>query len=126
MHHLRAQVGDRLATVGGGYQLVLEDCSVDAHQFEERVAGAKDLLEVDPRRASELLPAALADRAEADLALGRHHELVGELTSLTHEHLTRANAETRKGRQNSYTPPTARSVRGIQRQGAAIDGSQRH
>ncbi len=118
VHHLRVQVGDRLATVGNGYQLLRDGCVVDADEFDGRVGEAKDLLDVDPRRAGELLGEALemwegtplsdldfepalmstitrldearldavADRIDADLALGGHHELVGEITSLAREY----------------------------------------
>lgn len=37
-------------------------------------------------RLEELRISAIADRIEADLALGRHHELIGELESLVGEH----------------------------------------
>ena len=40
--------------------------------------------------------------------------------------LTRANADDQKGRQNSHTRPTPRSVHGNERQQTAIAGSQRH
>ena len=118
VHGLRTALGDAVATEASGYSLQVEPEQIDAVRFEQLHHEAKSLLDVDPRRASELIEDALglwrgsaysdlehepfltptiaqleesrldavADRIDADLALGSHHELVGELTSLTHDY----------------------------------------
>ncbi len=115
--NLRAQLGGRLVTEGGGYRLEVARDEVDAFRFEDMVAQARSLLETQPAEAAELLGEALAlwrghpyadvpgsarleaearrleqlrlgaveDRVEAEIALGRHAELLPELEVLTAE-----------------------------------------
>ncbi len=117
VHHLRSQVGDVVVTERNGYSIRAQD-DVDAEGFERLRRDASELLDVDPRRASELLKEALAlwngpayadmveepalapertrlddlrvlalgDLVDADLALGRHAAVIGELEALTREH----------------------------------------
>ena len=48
--NLRAQLGDRLVTEGGGYRLEAAREEVDAFRFEDMVAEARSLLETKPCR----------------------------------------------------------------------------
>ena len=111
--------GDSLETAGGGYRLRVGPGELDAGRFEQLVADGRERLAAgDPERAAALLRdalalwrgSALADvdadgaaaarleeqrlaalelRIEADLAGGRHGELVGELQELTASHPVR-------------------------------------
>jgi predicted ATPase/DNA-binding SARP family transcriptional activator len=88
-----------------GYELAVAPESVDVVRFERAVADARraepaaaarllqDALdlwrgdpEVDRMRLEELRLSALESRIDADLALGKHAELVGELEALVAEH----------------------------------------
>jgi predicted ATPase/DNA-binding SARP family transcriptional activator len=95
--------GERLQTAGGGYRLVVEPGELDAARFEElratsprealalwRGPALADLryepaLQPDVRRLEELRGAAIEDRLEAELALGDHARLAGELEALVAE-----------------------------------------
>jgi DNA-binding SARP family transcriptional activator/tetratricopeptide (TPR) repeat protein len=107
---LRKELGDRLVTQPPGYLLRVDDGELDLDRFQrlvddargaepalaaERLADALALWRGPPladlasepvsRAAShleELRPAALEDRIDADLALGRHAALVAELEQL--------------------------------------------
>jgi predicted ATPase/DNA-binding SARP family transcriptional activator len=112
---LRRALGDSSLIVqnAGGYRLAVEPESVDAYRFERLAArGARSLRDGDPERALTLLDEALAlwrgpvlgeagsaaatledvrvsvqaDRAQAEIALGRAAGLVGELEALSAEH----------------------------------------
>ena len=106
---------DRLATQAGGYIVSVEPGELDLDRFEELVAAARTLdpaeaattlraalalwrgpalldfrnehfAQREVLRLEELRLAAVEQRIEADLALGRHDELVSELEGLTAEH----------------------------------------
>ena len=113
---LRKALGnDLIVTRPGGYELRVEPGGLDLHQFERLVtearesdpsAAAQSLREAfelwrgpplaefayeswaqgEIDRLGELRLSALQDRIDADLALGRHDELVGELERLVAEH----------------------------------------
>ncbi|WP_336215642.1 ATP-binding protein [Nonomuraea sp. LPB2021202275-12-8] len=112
----RALGRDRVEFHPSGYRLVADPLDVDAHRFERLAAeGRQALTGGDPRRAAGLLReglelwrgapladaphaeaaaarltelrlAAIEDRVQADLDLGRHRELVAELSQLTAAH----------------------------------------
>ena len=112
----RALGRDRVEFHPSGYRLVADPLDVDAHRFERLAAeGGQALAGGDPRRAAALLReglelwrgapladaphaeaaaarlaelrlAAIEDRVQAELELGRHRELVAELTQLTAAH----------------------------------------
>jgi DNA-binding SARP family transcriptional activator len=106
---------ETIVTRGPGYALDIEPAALDLHRFERLVAEADDaepavaaerlrealgiwrgrafadLADVPfardaSRRLEELRLAALERRIDADLALGRHVELTGELEQLVAEH----------------------------------------
>jgi DNA-binding SARP family transcriptional activator len=109
---LRKLVGaERLVTKPPGYSLVVDDESFDLARFERLVAEARSLqpeerserlrqalvlwrgeplqdvgfepaVDADIRRLEELRVTTLEDRIDADLACGRHAEVVPELVSL--------------------------------------------
>jgi DNA-binding SARP family transcriptional activator len=108
---LRRELGDVLVTRPPGYVLRTTDGEIDAARFEALVVGARDAepeqraqrlrealalwrgralvdaldapaIEAEARRLEELRLVALEERIDADLELGRHAELVGELESL--------------------------------------------
>jgi DNA-binding SARP family transcriptional activator len=113
---LRKSLGrDTIVTRGPGYALDIEPAALDLHRFERLVAAADgaepavaaerlgealgiwrgrafaDLADVPfardaSRRLEELRLAALERRVDADLALGRHAALTGELEQLVAEH----------------------------------------
>ncbi|HEX3268396.1 MAG TPA: AfsR/SARP family transcriptional regulator, partial [Gaiellaceae bacterium] len=113
---LRRALGDSvLVTRSPGYTLQLEDGRIDAAGFQELVeearheepAAAADRLrealalwrgppladftyepfaQDEIRRLEDLRLTALEDRIEADLALGRHEDVVAELESLVRAH----------------------------------------
>jgi DNA-binding SARP family transcriptional activator len=113
---LRKELGDgRLVTRAPGYLLTVERSELDLRRFEQLLgearaaepAGAADLLrralalwrgpaladlayeafvQNEIARLEELRWAALEQRIDADLACGRHAELVGELEGLIAEH----------------------------------------
>jgi DNA-binding SARP family transcriptional activator len=113
---LRKSLGhDTIVTRGPGYALDIEPAALDLHRFERLVAAADgaepavaaerlgealgiwrgrafaDLSDVQfardaSRRLEELRLAALERRVDADLALGRHAALTGELEQLVAEH----------------------------------------
>ena len=114
---------DRLETMLGGYRLVVEPGELDAEMFERACEGARELppgeavavlrdalalwrgpaiadvryeaaLQRDIRRLEELRDAALEERVEAELALGAHARLVGELEALIGEHPLRERLRT--------------------------------
>ena len=107
MHRLRKLLGpQRLVTRPPGYALKVDEFDLDAFErlrAEGRPREALALwcgspyadLEFEPcvqaerTRLQELRLAALEERVEADLAAGRHAELVGELEALVREHPTR-------------------------------------
>ncbi|GGP04435.1 tetratricopeptide repeat protein [Nonomuraea glycinis] len=112
----RALGRDRVEFHPSGYRLVADPLDVDAHRFERLAAeGGQALAGGDPHRAAALLReglelwrgapladaphaeaaaarlaelrlAAIEDRVQAELELGRHRELVAELTQLTAAH----------------------------------------
>jgi DNA-binding SARP family transcriptional activator len=113
---LRRELGpDVLATQAPGYVLRIKPEQVDANRFESQLRAARraapearcDLIEsalrlwrgpalaeftFEPfagpeiRRLEELRVVALEERIEADLELGRHGDVVGELEGLVREH----------------------------------------
>jgi predicted ATPase/DNA-binding SARP family transcriptional activator len=113
------QNGPRIVRDGNGYALRVQPHELDAERFEEAVARARELQELDPEGADGILAEAMrlwrgapfaglrqpspAVRAQAAylerlrlealhtwtdvrLRLGRHHELVPELTALVARH----------------------------------------
>jgi DNA-binding SARP family transcriptional activator len=103
---LRKVLGpERLSTRPPGYSLRIEEGEVDLDRFERLVREGRDRLATgDPAGASRELESALAlwrgpapgleerrlaaleDRIEADLTLGRHAQLVAELETLVARH----------------------------------------
>jgi DNA-binding SARP family transcriptional activator len=113
---LRKELGsDVLETSAPGYVLRIDQDQVDAHRFERLLADGRrasaaerrELLvraldlwrgpalaeftferfaEAEIRRLEELRVVALEERVEADLELGRHGDVIGELESLVQEH----------------------------------------
>lgn len=106
---------DRIVTREPGYLIRVEQDELDLSRFEQLVAAAEDAppgdaarllrdalalwrgaalsdlvnesaAQAEIGRLEELRVAALERRIDADLALGRRTELVGELEALTHEH----------------------------------------
>ena len=107
---------ERLVTHAPGYRLEPHQDSIDVERFERLLAEAGEIAEVELRaerlrsalslwrgrplpefesesfardelrRLDDLRLRALEDRLDADLALGRHGEVVGELTALIAEH----------------------------------------
>ena len=104
-----------LATRSPGYVLRVEEGEFDLHQFETLVGRAKETLQAEASaalrealalwrgrpladfefdrfaqaeiaRLNELRLVAVEDRIEADLALGEHRALIGELEALVGEH----------------------------------------
>src|SRR5262245_9902019 len=128
---LRKQLGkERVQTKARGYVLMVEEGELDLERFqrlhtEGRHAEALSLWRGPPlgefaferfaqpeiARLQELRLVCLEDRIEADLASGRHAELVGDLEALVKEHPGRGWAESR--------PLAARAdacvLRGVQR-----------
>src|SRR5262245_12807300 len=109
LSQLRKLLGhDRIVTRAPGYTLRLEPDELDLERFERLVArGDADSLrealalwrgpaladlafepfaQVEIARLHELRLTVLEQRIDADLALGRHAQLVSELEALTHEH----------------------------------------
>ncbi|HEU5280229.1 MAG TPA: BTAD domain-containing putative transcriptional regulator [Gaiellaceae bacterium] len=116
VYRLRKLLGAHvLVTRPGGYSLVVDPSAIDLHRFEQLVAEAEtgdpiaraallhealelwrgpalaDLLHepfaaAEANRLEESRLAALERRIDADLALARHAELVGELERLVGEH----------------------------------------
>jgi predicted ATPase/DNA-binding SARP family transcriptional activator len=116
VHGLRRRVGpERIDREGPGYRLRLEPGELDLERFELLVARGRSeeagaaaasfrealglwrgwayedvryeaFAQAEVRRLEELRLAALEDRIEADLALGRHRDLVSELEALVAEH----------------------------------------
>jgi DNA-binding SARP family transcriptional activator len=116
---LRSALADeRLVTRSSGYVLYVEPGELDLARFEQLVAEARrapaesaaarlrdalglwrgppledlsyeQFAQSEIARLEELRVAALEQRVEADLALGRHAELVGELDTLVAQHPTR-------------------------------------
>ena len=103
---LRKAIGaDRLVTKPPGYSLRVEEGELDLDRFEQLAREGRERLAVgDVKAASRELGSALAlwrgpapgleerrlaaleDRIDADLALGRHAELVAELETLVAQH----------------------------------------
>jgi DNA-binding SARP family transcriptional activator len=108
-----AGAADNLQSVPEGYALRMGPDEIDATEFARFVEGAtgepsvvatrlqealslwrgpaladvrSDLLVGEKTRLEELRLRALERRIDAELALGRHHEVVGELESLVHAH----------------------------------------
>ena len=116
---LRESLGEDVLVAGsGGYLLRVEKDQVDLHRFEALLRDAREAALADSAaklrealalwrgpaladfaherfaqpasaRLEELRLAALEDRIDAELALGRHAELVGELAALVAEHPSR-------------------------------------
>ncbi|HET8754491.1 MAG TPA: BTAD domain-containing putative transcriptional regulator, partial [Solirubrobacteraceae bacterium] len=107
--------GDRVETVGGGYRLKVEPGEVDTDVFEQAYDRARTSAPAEAatalgealalwrgpaladvryqpwaqgeiRRLEDLRAAAIEERVEAELALGDHTRLVGELEALVTEH----------------------------------------
>jgi len=119
VHALRRRLGaERIAREGSGYRLCLEPGELDLERFEQLVARGRAeppeaaaptfrealglwrgpayedvryeaFAQAEVARLDELRLAALEDRIEADLQLGRHRELVPELEALISEHAGR-------------------------------------
>ena len=140
---------DLLATRAGGYIVSVEPGELDLDRFEELVAAARTQAPADAAttlraalslwrgpalldfrhehfaqrevlRLEELRVAAIEQRIEADLALGRDDELVGELEALTAEHPFRERlaaqlmlALYRSGRQADALHAYQRARRGL-------------
>lgn len=102
---LRRSVGQLVVTDPSGYRLDLPATSIDVHRFRELVARRRPrealalwqgppLAEFAGSRWADVEVTALrqeqvhaiTDRIDADLAQGRHRELVGELQRLVEEH----------------------------------------
>jgi DNA-binding SARP family transcriptional activator len=112
---LRRVVGPRLATKPPGYVLRVGDGELDARRFDRLVTEARDaepverasrlrealalwrgpalvdfryddFAQADIARLDELRVATTEQRVDADLQVGRHAELVGELEALVREH----------------------------------------
>jgi DNA-binding SARP family transcriptional activator len=112
---LRKELGDRLVTRAPGYALRVERSELDLAQFEQLLAEAQrseparagatlrralalwrgpaladlayeSFAQPEIARLEELRWAALEQRVDADLAAGRHAELIGELGALVAEH----------------------------------------
>jgi DNA-binding SARP family transcriptional activator len=113
---LRKQLGsDVLVTQAPGYLLRVPSDAIDAHRFERELADARrlppkerrelleralglwrgpplaelafeDFAQAEIRRLEELRLVALGERIDADLELGRHGDVVGELEALVREH----------------------------------------
>jgi DNA-binding SARP family transcriptional activator len=112
---LRKVLGDRITSRGSGYAIRVEPGELDLDRFEHLVAAAAELepagraamlaealalwrgpplanvaaesfATVEAARLEELRLAALEERIDADLELGRHSEVVGELRTLATEH----------------------------------------
>lgn len=108
---LRRVLGsDRIVREGGGYLIRVEADELDVERFEQLRADSKfrEALELwrgaplsdftydgwaanEIRRLEELHAVVLEERIDADLASGRHAELVGELRALVGEHPLREN-----------------------------------
>ncbi|GAB3417432.1 BTAD domain-containing putative transcriptional regulator [Flindersiella endophytica] len=105
---LRKVLGERVVTTAGGYLLDAGCAEVDALTFDALIAAgdlvaALELWRGDPytgvpdspdvlaarTRLTELRLTALEDRLDADLARGRHAQLVAELAGLVAEHPVR-------------------------------------
>ena len=116
VYALRKALGRNvLLTQAPGYRLALEPESVDAHRFERLLASARraededrarlltealalwrgpaladldeeEFARLEAARLDELRVAALEERIDAELALGRHATLVGELETLVAAH----------------------------------------
>jgi len=124
---LRRALGDRrLEYEAGGYRLRVEPGERDLDRFEELRAAGKphealalwrgppladvefyDFARIEIARLAELRLATLEERIDADLARGRHRELVPELESLVAEHPSREQLQAqlllalyRSGRQS--------------------------
>jgi DNA-binding SARP family transcriptional activator len=103
---LRKAIGaERLVTKAPGYSLRIEEGELDLERFEQLVREGRERLAAgDAKAAASELESALAlwrgpapglderrlaaleDRIEADLALGRHAQLVAELETLVAQH----------------------------------------
>ena len=112
--NLRGAIGDVIHGTSDGYQLAVERDQVDAYQFENAMALAKDetavrasavlrealalwrghpysdvdagdAVDSEIRRLSSLRVQALEDRIDADLTSGLHKDLIPELESLATE-----------------------------------------
>jgi YVTN family beta-propeller protein len=112
---VRKEVGGRLVTRAPGYLLQVEEGELDADRVEALKGRAREqgpeqaaellraalqlfrgrplselayeqFAQAEIRRLDELRLACLEDRFDAELALGRHAELVGELETLVSEH----------------------------------------
>src|SRR5829696_2461465 len=148
LSRLRSVLGDRLETTAGGYLLRVEEGEIDVQRFrrllqEARRSDPADAakllrealalwrgpaladLEGEPAHAGaahldELRLTALEERIHANLALGRHADLVPELEALTAEHRFRERlwgqlvlALYRSGRQASALDAYARARRAL-------------
>jgi DNA-binding SARP family transcriptional activator len=109
VHALRRRLGaDRIVREASGYRLRLEPGELDLERFEALAARGQfhealalwrgpayedvryeAFAQAEVARLEELRLAALEDRVEADLALGRHRELIAELEALAAEHAGR-------------------------------------
>jgi DNA-binding SARP family transcriptional activator/WD40 repeat protein len=112
---LRSELGDTIRKTGNAWQLDVARTAIDTHRFEDLVDSARDLppagaaevlrealalwrghpytdieangvLDAEIVRLEQLRIAALSARLDADLALGRDADLVGEIEGLIAEH----------------------------------------
>jgi DNA-binding SARP family transcriptional activator len=115
LRHALGPAAERLQTVGGGYRLRVEPGELDAERFERDCAGASGLppaetaralrealamwrgpslvdvryeawAQSEIRRLEELKAMAVEALIDAEMALGDHARLVGELEALVAEH----------------------------------------
>ena len=116
---------DRLETAGGGYRLRVEPGELDADRFEQACRRGGELppreaavvlrealalwrgpaladqryeawAQAEIRRLEDLRALAIEERVKADLALGEHARLVGELEALVAEHPHRERLRARR------------------------------
>ena len=115
MSNLRSELGDVIHRQGNGYVLEVDREMVDAYVFEDKVAATRDLssqevavtlrealalwrghpyadldaymaFDAEVARLNELRMVSLERRIDADLDVGHHREVIGELDALTSEY----------------------------------------
>ena len=143
VHALRGRLGrERIASEGPGYRLCLEPGELDVERFELLVARGRAepadaaaatfrealalwrgpayedvryeaFAQAEVVRLEELRLAALEDRIEADLELGRHRDLVPELEALVSEHGSRERLLRAADARPLPQRPAGRGARGV-------------